>query len=357
MQTSSIDFVMPPASDSGHRSVFENLPAFEPQKGASLDGVLFSGKSSAQTHADLEVVALAPLVQLVRAATSWPEDRSEVESRVADFRYLVLDFRIGTDQVLYVQIRSTPTSHLIVEVGPGTPKDTELHALMTRQTAVLQGRGFQIGGNAGNFRKELPTPRDDADAARVAHELLALLTSVLLYDGTGDLTFELCQSTYLTPEHVCYGIAREGAAALLEVWGLRATQIGDQPLVFRSHSHGFDFTLHLMVPLKKAPERYWELHCHTSFPVQRGKLNEMLADINGKTWLLKAWARSDDLGPTPHIGIAYGFNLAGGVTLDHLKCQVFEWLGNVQKFYDKARAEELDFGEPSSDTPSSGMVH
>ena len=135
MQISSTDFVTPPAAGGGHRSVFENLPEFEPQKGASLDGVLFSGKSSAQTHADLEAVALAPLVQLVRAATSWPEDRSEIECRVADFRFLVLDFRIGTDQVLYVQIRSTPTSHLIVEVGPGTPKNMELQALMTRQTA------------------------------------------------------------------------------------------------------------------------------------------------------------------------------------------------------------------------------
>jgi hypothetical protein len=69
------------------------------------------------------------------------------------------------------------------------------------------------------------------------------------------------------------------------------------------------------------------------------------------------WARGDDSGPTPRIGIAYGFNLAGGVTLDHLKCQVFEWLGNVQKFYDKAREEELDFGEPDADAPVSGMVH
>ena len=112
-----------------------------------------------------------------------------------------------------------------------------------------------------------------------------------------------------------------------------------------------------MAPLKKSPERYWELHCHTSFPVSRGKLNEILADINGKTWLLKAWAGADDSGTTPHIGIAYGFNLAGGVTLDHLKCQLFEWLGNVQKFYDKARVEELDFGEPSSDTPPSMTVH
>jgi hypothetical protein len=184
MQTSSIDIVTPPAADSGHRSAFENLPAIEPQKGASLDGVLFSGKPSRQTHADLEAVALAPLVQLIRAVTTWPAERSELERRVADFRFLVLHFRIGTDQVLYVQIRSTPTSHLIVEVGPGTPKDNEIAAFMTRQTDVLQGREFQIGGNAGNFSKELPAPRDDADAARVAHELLIHLAIAWALSGS-----------------------------------------------------------------------------------------------------------------------------------------------------------------------------
>ena len=141
------------------------------------------------------------------------------------------------------------------------------------------------------------------------------------------------------------------------MWGLPATQSEDEPTVFHSHSHGFDFTLQLRVPLNKSPERFWELHCHAGFPVSRGKVNDVLTEINGKAWLLKAWARGDDSGPTPRIGIAYGFNLAGGVTLDHLKCQVFEWLGNVQKFYDKARVEELDFGEPDPDAPVSGMVH
>jgi hypothetical protein len=48
---------------------------------------------------------------------------------------------------------------------------------------------------------------------------------------------------------------------------------------------------------------------------------------------------------------------AYGVTLDHLKGQVFERLGKVQKFNDNARVEELDFGEPSSDSPSSMMMH
>jgi hypothetical protein len=44
---------------------------------------------------------------------------------------------------------------------------------MARQSTALQGRGFQMGGPAGNFRKELPTPNDEADAARVVLELLA----------------------------------------------------------------------------------------------------------------------------------------------------------------------------------------
>lgn len=43
-------------------------------------------------------------------------------------------------------------------------------------------------------------------------------------------------------------------------------------------------------------------------------------------------------------GFNYGFNLAGGVTPNHLKSQIFEWLENVRRLWFRV-------GPPSAPRP------
>ncbi len=56
----------------------------------------------------------------------------------------------------FVQIWAEPCCDLIVEVGPGNRDDEALQAFADGVRAALEDRGFEIGGNADNFRKTLP---------------------------------------------------------------------------------------------------------------------------------------------------------------------------------------------------------
>ena len=40
----------------------------------------------------LQSIALNPLIELVRQTTKWAEDRTTLEERLGDFRFLILEF-------------------------------------------------------------------------------------------------------------------------------------------------------------------------------------------------------------------------------------------------------------------------
>ena len=55
--------------------------------------------------------------------------------------------------------------------------------------------------------------------------------------------------------------------------------------------------------------------------------------MNGKAWLVKASESPVFEKGTAGVWLCYGFNLAGGVTPNHLKSQIFEWLENVRRLW------------------------
>ena len=61
----------------------------------------------------------------------------------------------------------------------------------------------------------------------------------------------------------------------------------------------------------------------------------LLDEVNGNAWLVKAHALPDRDEETRSVRLAYGYNLAGGVTPNHLKSQIFEWLDSVRRLWDK----------------------
>ena len=354
LQTPSIGELAPPMPEGSSEPSIEDVRPLAPRQETERKGVLIQADPSPQARANRAKVLLAQLVPLVRLATDWPVSDADLEARIGDYRYLILDFAPAPDQVRYVQIWSEPIGNLAVEVGPGDLKNRGLNSLMARQTPALHGRGFQIGGSARNFTKCLPTPRSDDEVLRVARELLGLLTDVLGYRGTVDLTYTLKQSTHLKSAYVTGPMPREVLAALLSAWGLHAEQSADNDTLIRSQSHGFDFTLHLTSPNRQSPNCYWEIHCGASFPVPSHRAADILHEVNGKTWLLKACELSTSESQTL-INFAYGINLAGGVALDHIKSQLFEWIDNVQHFWRKAR--EPDPVSVAPGVPASSTLH
>jgi hypothetical protein len=215
-------------------------------------------------------------------------------------------------------------------IGPGKRRGPDPPAFADRIALPLSGRGFEIGGNADNFCKILPAPGPE-DQARIANELLSILIDVLGYDGRMDLAYKMVQGTHLKAGHVITGINLSALRTLLRVWGLETTTVPEDPTVLDARSPGFKFRLHLCMPKANEKSVYWEVHCRATFAFPRERVADLLADVNERPWLLKAAALgAPTQGETP-VALSYGFNLAGGVTHEHLRNQLFEWLETVRR--------------------------
>jgi hypothetical protein len=71
------------------------------------------------------------------------------------------------------------------------------------------------------------------------------------------------------------------------------------------------------------------------FAIPRERVMGLLGEVNGNAWLVKAYALPDPDEETGGVRFSHGFNLAGGVTPNHLKSQIFEWLENVRRLWDE----------------------
>jgi hypothetical protein len=315
-------------SDSAAREILTGQP-FSPREETGREGVLIVGQPSNQRpEATVRAIALDSLTDLVRQTTEWGEDRLDVEARVGDFRFLVLDFRRDDGLLLYVQIWSSPARETVLEVG-ADKLDERRGAFIESVSDAFRGRGFDIESNASNFRKFLPIPRS-IDPARIGREMLGLLTEVLGYDGSAPLVYRMRQGTFLGAAHVIHGITRPAMQTFLRVWGLETTAPADDDAVLLARSHGVNFRIHLMVPQESAPDVYWEIHCRAQFAIPRERVAGLLAEVNGKGWLVKACESPVSEKGTRGVWLSYAFNLTGGVTPNHLKNQIFEWLENVR---------------------------
>jgi hypothetical protein len=303
--------------------------AFGPREETGREGVLIVGQPpKRRPEAALRAIALDPLTEFVRQTTEWGEDRLDLEARVGDFRFLVLDFRRDDGLLLYVQIWSSPARETVIEVG-ADKLDERRGGFIENVSEALRSRGFDIESNAGNFRKLLPIPRSK-DPARIGREMLGLLMEVVGYDGSAPLVYRMRQGTFLGVAHVIHGITRPALQTFLRVWGLETTAPVDDDAVLLGRSHGINFRMHLMVPQESAPDVYSEVHCRAQFAIPRDRVAGLLAEVNGKAWLVKACESAVSEKGTGAVWLNYAFNLSGGVTPNHLKNQIFEWLENVR---------------------------
>jgi hypothetical protein len=315
-------------SSAAEREAFVAPP---PHGKIALEGVLCCGRPLPRRRHDIMRIALPPLADLVRQVTNWSNAPGTAEEYLGDYRFLVLDFTIAGGIKAFVQIWSEPFCDLIVEVGPGDRDDEVLQAFADGVRAALEDRGFEIGGNADNFRKTLP-PAADADSPRVARELLPILMDVLGYDGGTDLAYKFRQGSHLRPGHVVTGLSRAALQTYLTVWGLRAGPSTEEMHILEVSDLQLPLQLHLLCPHPQRSGDFWEVHCLTVLDLDREKAATLIQDVNGKPHLMKAFLFSDPAEAIQQVRLSLGINLAGGVNLDHVRCQIFEFLERVRAF-------------------------
>jgi hypothetical protein len=317
--------VVPPAASPNE---FE-APA--PHGKITLEGVLCCGRPLARPRPDIMRIALPPLANLVRQVTDWGDAPGSGEEYLGDYRFLVLDFTTPCGVGAFVQIWSEPFCDLIVEVGPGNRDDVTLQAFADGVRAALHDRGFEIGGNADNFKKTLPRAAE-ADSSRIARELLPILMDILGYDGSVDLAYKFHQGSHGRPAHVITGMGRSALQTYLTAWGLRARPSTDEAHILEVSDLHQRLQLHLFCPHPQRSGDFWEVHCLTVLDLGQEKAVALTQEVNGKPHLMKALLLSDPGEAIQQVRLSLGINLAGGVTLDHVRCQIFEFLDHVRTF-------------------------
>lgn len=321
-------------------------PEFAPHEVVNLRGTLACGQSQSRSADQLTALCLPALVGLVEQTAAWSADSTDPEERLGDYRFLVVDFTDEADICRFVQIWPEPNCDLVMEVGPGDREDTTLQAVADRLRPALIGRGFEIGGNASNFRKLLVAPSKKS-ATCIANEILALVTEVLGYNGATDLAYHIHQNSHLSAGHVLDGISRAQLFDWFKAWGMSPRRIEGEDDTLEAHERELKFRALLSVPKLNPKGHFWEIHCHTTFPLPNDAADELLAEYNRKVTLFKVFAVSCPDEGTREIGVAVGINLAGGVRPTHIRSQIREWLDAAGKlrFYRARQPESAALSE------------
>ena len=301
-----------------------------PHRPVTLEGVLCCARSTARPRKKISGIVLPSLTQLVRQVVEWSSPTVEADQYLGDNRFLVLDLRTASGTDAYVQIWSEPFDQLLMEVGPGNRRDAVLQAFADGLRDPLLDRGFAIGGNADNYRKALAVPSSE-DAPRVAREMLGILLDVLAYDGRTDLGYRFAQDSRLQDAHVLSGIGRSALCMLLRRWGFRATPSTDEPEAIEVTSLERTWTAQLQCAHPQRAGGFFEIHCFATLTLAADEAASLVEEVNGRPYLAKAHVITPTEEPDQEVRLAVGINLAGGVTLDHIREQIAEFLEVLRK--------------------------
>ena len=256
------------------------------------------------------------LVSHLKAVCLWPQKHRNQSWRVGDYSFYILEFSPAPKVGLYLQFWSEPDEDgAIFEVSSGAwnpPADTYVD---TDRQELLRDHGFEIGGNADNFRK-IVTIENMKDLRAMAREAVAIACKVLGYDGTLELRYDLSLQTHLSVKHVFAEVSPDTLKKLLHEWGFAAelqSREDGVPILLSRTDHG-PFAIALLDETDSGQYQSATLRVFRKLedPSQApGVANA----INRKFRLLQASVDEDgDLVLESHL------TLMGGVTAEHLRC-------------------------------------
>lgn len=272
------------------------------------------------------------LTAQVKQLCSWRADRRDIDWRIGDYSFLVIEFDTGHGATPFLQFWSEPCDPRVrFEVCSGA-NDAALERHMGRRREEdLRDRGFEIGGNAGNFGKHVvvDTP---AAAAALAREAVGLLCRVLGYDGQPSLRFHLHLGSRLEVKPVHTGIDENHLASLLGQWGCKAERHLDpasgRPMPDYLHCEyaGYTFSVLFFQGACQDPTQRGVL-CFRRYLVDKSLPLAAIANQVGQG-LLGVQASIDTEGD---LQFDQTVLLDGGITVENLRSQLMLWKANMDR--------------------------
>ena len=183
---------------------------------------------------------LPTLAARLWATCCWPAAMSD-GWKIGDFNFLIVSTTPEKGTEIYIQFWSEPGEVVYSEVSSGEWSPGTLKYVGQPQREFLATLGFAIGGEAGNFQKEVEIA-SSAGAEAAAREVLQILYEGFGYRGQWplELTLHRGERAELAPTYAC--VTPEDFAKLAEEAGFETacpeTEEGAAPVVlFRRRRH------------------------------------------------------------------------------------------------------------------------
>ena len=262
------------------------------------------------------------LISHLRAVCLWPKRQRNESWRAGDYSFYVLSFSPAPKTQLYVQLWSEPDEDgAIFEVSSGAwnpPADAYVDA---EKQESLRDHGFEIGGNAENFRK-IVAIEDASDLRAIAREAVAVLCKVLRYDGTFNLDYQLDLQTVYAVGHVLASVSPYTLAKLLREWGFAAelkTEDDTPPLVEARTDHGL-FGVEFGDEIKEGSGQFQMLGLRAYREAGAEEAESLAERANALLPAVTATVDGDG-----DVALAGHVLLHGGVTAAHLRARFEMW--------------------------------
>ena len=112
--------------------------------------------------------------------------------KIGDHNFLIAEVRPDPQTCLYIQFWSEPHEPVCAEVCSGEWNPGAVKYVRQQQRDRVAALGFAVGGQAGNFQKELPI-ETSAEAESAAREVLGIFFEVFGYRGQWPLELKMHQ--------------------------------------------------------------------------------------------------------------------------------------------------------------------
>lgn len=185
-------------------------------------GVLVWGHVAPREPKAILAACEEQLLQHLGAVCLWPEEERNRSWRNGDTSFYVLDFHPEPEICVYVQFLSEAgTGGTLVEVSSGAWNPPTDRFVDAGKRELLREHGFEMGGEADNFRKKIGIANAE-DVRAAAREAMAIFTDVMGYDGRQKLRYELTLEARVVVPRVLQHISPDALARSLNEWGFMA---------------------------------------------------------------------------------------------------------------------------------------
>ena len=154
------------------------------------DGFVLTGFSTPPAPSELITRSLPAITNHLERACWWPKEEKGSGWQLGDFSFYILEFAVADGVKLFAQVWSEPDESICFEVASGAWDPPAEQFVTDSVKEALLNRGFEPGGQAGNFRKFVSLKRKD-DCRRLARELIGVVTECLGYDARSPLAYKL----------------------------------------------------------------------------------------------------------------------------------------------------------------------